>query len=273
MSGEADRSDYDRLRDFWRGRWGGEGFEDRWRKTLVDGVVEGSRPQAVPRPAAKLPDWTPPARQEGYAIVYRPDPSVFDGRFANNAWLQECPQPFSKAVWGNAIEMSPEDAAHAKIAEGDEAAIVADGRVVYGPVRLSNGLAPGVLRLSLGYGRKRAGAIGDGVGFNASVLRNSASPRITRGATLRRGGRDGRLRLPPPACLRSPGRRKSSRRFSGRERLSGAPAAAELQHAAAPARRRPLCMGDGDRYGRLHRLQRLRRRVPVGKQRPPDRAR
>jgi hypothetical protein len=118
MSGEADRSDYDRLRDFWRGQWGGEGFEDRWRKTLVDGVVEGSRPQAVPRPAAQLPDWTPPARQEGYAIVYRPDPSVFDGRFANNAWLQECPQPFSKAVWGNAIEMSPEDAAHAKIAEG-----------------------------------------------------------------------------------------------------------------------------------------------------------
>jgi hypothetical protein len=73
MSGEADRSDYDRLRDFWRGQWGGEGFEDRWRKTLVDGVVEGSRPQAVPRPAAQLPDWTPPARQEGYAIVYRPD--------------------------------------------------------------------------------------------------------------------------------------------------------------------------------------------------------
>ena len=112
MGGEADRSDYDRLREFWRGRWGGEGFEDRWRKTLVDGVVADSRPQPVPKPAAaKLPDWTPPARQEGYAVVYRPDPSVFDGRFANNAWLQECPQPFTKAVWGNAIEMAPEDAA------------------------------------------------------------------------------------------------------------------------------------------------------------------
>ena len=53
MSGEADRSDYDRLRDFWRGRWGSEGFEDRWRKTLVDGVIEGSRPQPVPKPAAQ----------------------------------------------------------------------------------------------------------------------------------------------------------------------------------------------------------------------------
>ena len=193
MSDEADRSDYDRLRDFWRGRWGGEGFEDRWRKTLVDGVVEDSRPQPVPKPAAQLPGWTPPVRQEGYAIVYRPDPSVYDGRFANNAWLQECPQPFTKAVWGNAIEMSPEDAARAKIAEGDEAAIVADGRFVSGAVRLSNGLSPGVLRLSLGYGRKRAGAIGDGVGFNASVLRSSTSPWITRGAMLHRARHGGKL--------------------------------------------------------------------------------
>ena len=197
MNGEADRSDYDRLREFWRGRWGSEGFEDRWRKALVEGVIEGAPQQPVPKPAAaRLPDWTPPGRQGGYAVVYRPDPSVYDGRFANNAWLQECPQPFSKAVWGNAIEMAPEDAARAKIAEGDEAAVVADGRIVSGPVRLSTGLSPGVLRLSLGYGRKRAGAIGDDVGFNASVLRNSTSPWITRGAKLRRAGADGKL---PPS--------------------------------------------------------------------------
>ena len=196
MNGEADRSDYDRLREFWRGRWGAEGFEDRWRETLVNGLVGDSRPQPVPKPAAQVPGWTPPARQEGYAIVYRPDPSVYDGRFANNAWLQECPQPFTKAVWGNAIEMAPEDAARAKIAEGDEAAIVANGRVVSGAVRLSNGLSPGVLRLSLGYGRKRAGAIGDDVGFNASVLQSSTSAWITRGATLNPAGRSGKL---PPS--------------------------------------------------------------------------
>jgi Fe-S-cluster-containing dehydrogenase component len=196
MSQEADRSDYDRLRDFWRGRWGDEDFEDRWRKTLVDGMVEGSRPQPVPKPVAKLPDWTPPTRQEGYAVVFRPDPSVYDGRFANNAWLQECPQPFTKAVWGNAIEMSPEDAARTKIGQGDRVVIVAGGRTLSGPMRLSNGLAPGVLGLSLGYGRTRAGAIGDGVGFNAFVLQTSVSSWITRGATLNRSGRDGNL---PPS--------------------------------------------------------------------------
>ena len=196
MSGEADQSDYDRLRDFWRGRWGDEGFEDRWRKTLVDGLIDGDRPQPMAKPAAKPPAWKPAAQGNGYTVVYRPDPSVYDGRFANNAWLQECPQPFTKAVWGNAIEMSLEDAAREKIAEGDEAAIVADGRVVSGPVRLSNGLASGVLQLSIGYGRRRAGAIGDSVGFNAFVLRTSDSPWITRGASLRRSGARGRL---PPS--------------------------------------------------------------------------
>jgi Fe-S-cluster-containing dehydrogenase component len=196
MNGEADRSDYERVRDFWRAQWGDEGFEDRWRKTLVDGVIEGSRPQPIAKPAAELPAWTPLAHRHGYAVVYRPDPSVYDGRFANNAWLQECPQPFTKAVWGNAIEMSLDDAAREKISEGDEAALAADGRIVSGPVRLANGLAPGVVRLSIGYGRKRVGAIGDGVGFNASVLRASDSPWITRGALLRRSGARGKL---PPS--------------------------------------------------------------------------
>ena len=169
--------------------------------------------------------------------------------------------------------MAPEDAARAKIAEGDEAAIVADGRFVSGPVRLSNGLSPGVLRLSLGYGRKRAGAIGDGVGFNASVLRSSTSPWITRGATLHPAGRAGKLPPSTAGLFALPGEaQKLAPNSPGGRDDSGARAAAKLQHAAASARRRPLCMGDGDRYGRLHRLQRLRRRLPVGKQRPFGRA-
>ena len=46
-------------------------------------------------------------------LVFRPDPSVWDGRFANNAWLQECPKPLTKQVWGNAAHLAPEDAASA----------------------------------------------------------------------------------------------------------------------------------------------------------------
>ena len=193
MAGEPDQSDYERLRAAWRARWGADGFEARWRKALIDGVVEDKAPEPVSRPKATLPNWTAPVQAPGFAVVYAPDPSVFDGRFANNAWLQECPQPFSKAVWGNAIEMAVSDAGRLNIREGDEVEIVAEERRLSGPVRLANGLAPGVLRITLGYGRTRAGRIGNGLGVDAAVLRSSASPWITRGAALRRVSADGRL--------------------------------------------------------------------------------
>ena len=193
MAGEPDQSDYERLRTAWRARWGADGFEARWRKALIDGVIEDKAPEPVSRPTATLPNWTAPAQAPGFTLVYAPDPSIFDGRFANNAWLQECPQPFSKAVWGNAIEMAVSDAGRLDIREGDEVEIVAEERRLSGPVRLSNGVAPGILRITLGYGRTRAGRIGNGLGINAAILRARASPWITRGAALRRVSGDGRL--------------------------------------------------------------------------------
>ena len=177
----------------------------------------------------------------------------------------------SRRPCGATRSRCPEDAAHAKIAEGDKAAIVADGRFVSGRV-VSNGLAPGVLRLSLGYGRKRAGAIGDGVGFNVSILRTSASPWITRGAMLHRTGPDGKLSPSTAGLFALPGKaQKLAPLLRPGETIPG-PALSRASHAAAPARRRPLCMGDGDRYRRLHRLQCVRRRLPIRKQRPLDRA-
>ena len=196
MAGEPDQGDYERLRTAWRARWGADGFEARWRKALIDGIVGDKAPEPVRKPEATFPNWIATAPAPGFTVVYAPDPSVFDGRFANNAWLQECPQPFSKEVWGNAIEMAVADAGRLDIREGDEVEIAAEGRRLTGPVRLANGLASGVLRIALGYGRSHAGRIGDGLGINAAILRASDSPWITRGASLRRVGGDGRL---PPA--------------------------------------------------------------------------
>ena len=72
--------------------------------------------------------------------------------------------------------------------EGDEVEVSVAKRSLFGPMRLSKGLAPGVIQLSLGYGREDAGAIGDDVGFNVAVLRTTSSPWITRDVTLRRIG-------------------------------------------------------------------------------------
>jgi molybdopterin-containing oxidoreductase family iron-sulfur binding subunit len=196
LAGEAPKSDYDRVRATWRSRWGDQDFEERWRQTLIDGTVADTAAKPIAKPSAKFPGWTAAPSEQGFAVAFRVDHSVFDGRFANNAWLQECPQPFSKSVWGNAVEMSPTDAKNLGVEQGDEVEVTSNGRSVFGPMRLSTGLTPRVVLVSLGYGRTRSGAIGDGVGFNAAVLQASASPWILRGASVQRVGRDGHL---PPS--------------------------------------------------------------------------
>ena len=52
-------------------------------------------------------------------MTLSPDPSVFDGSVANNAWLQECPKPFTKQVWGNALHLAEPDARELKVVDGD----------------------------------------------------------------------------------------------------------------------------------------------------------
>jgi molybdopterin-containing oxidoreductase family iron-sulfur binding subunit len=116
------------------------------------------------------------APTEGISLVLRPDPSVWDGSFANNAWLQECPKPLSKQVWGNALSIQPDDAAWLKLASGDLVIVESQGRSIEVPVLVEPGMAQGVCALTLGGGRSKAGAIGDGVGANAYAIRSSNSP-------------------------------------------------------------------------------------------------
>jgi molybdopterin-containing oxidoreductase family iron-sulfur binding subunit len=123
------------------------------------------------------------------AIVLAPDPCVWDGRFANNAWLQECPKPITKEVWGNALGLGPADAARLGLTTGDEVRIAANGASLVTPVVVTPGHAPGVASLTLGYGRTRAGAIGTGVGANAAALRTTRAPWVIEGVTLAKTGR------------------------------------------------------------------------------------
>ena len=109
-------------------------------------------------------------------IVLRPDPTVWDGTFANNAWLQECPKPLTKQVWGNALSLNPQEAARLGLTSGDVVTLAADGRQVEAPVIVEPGVADGVVSLTLGLGRRNAGAIGTGIGANAFAIRTSANP-------------------------------------------------------------------------------------------------
>src|SRR5581483_8836132 len=103
--GRQDASPYDLVRETWRPQ-GGKDFESWWTGALQDGVIAGSVAPVIAPGAAKLPD-VPKAAAPANTItlILGPDPSLWDGTYANNAWLQECPKPLTKQVWGNALAL------------------------------------------------------------------------------------------------------------------------------------------------------------------------
>jgi molybdopterin-containing oxidoreductase family iron-sulfur binding subunit len=134
----------------------------------------------------------PPAHDTdaaGVDVVFRPDETVRDGRFANNAWLQELPKPFTKLTWDNAALIAPQTAARLGVSDGDVVDIRLGGRQLAAPVWRLPGQAPDTITLPLGYGRRQAGRFGTGSGFDAHALRTSATPWLASGAVLQPTGR------------------------------------------------------------------------------------
>ena len=153
------------------------GFDAFFRKSLHDGFVEGSAPPArllkptanVPAPAA-----APAADATGLEIVFRTDPGIFDGRFANNGWLQEVPKPLTKLTWDNAAHMSPATAARLGVKNEDLVSVAAAGTSLAAPVWILPGQPDDVVTLHLGHGRTRAGRVGNGTGVNVYRIRAAA---------------------------------------------------------------------------------------------------
>jgi MoCo/4Fe-4S cofactor protein with predicted Tat translocation signal len=182
-------SDYDVLRDNLKAANPSADFEKFWRKTLNDGLVAGSAfpptKAALKLSAASLvPAKTTPA--DDIEFIFRPDPCVYDGRFANNGWLQELPKPVTKLTWDNAALISPKTAEDLKLAHnvawrgGEHGKIysnvidiaLSNSKVTAAAWRVP-GQADGVVVLPLGYGRKKAGYTGTNKGFNAYAVRTS----------------------------------------------------------------------------------------------------
>jgi molybdopterin-containing oxidoreductase family iron-sulfur binding subunit len=130
----------------------------------------------------------PRTRVENLELCFRPDPNLWDGRFANNGWLQECPKPVTKLTWDNAVLVSPALAERAGLGSGDVVEIGLEGRTVRGPVWITPGQAENTLTLHLGYGRERAGRVGQGIGFDAYRVRASNMAWFGTGAGLESTG-------------------------------------------------------------------------------------
>ncbi len=167
---------YEIVRGFWQQRLPVANFEKVWRKALHDGlaefqVVTPNRAPALPPPVS-LPD-APPAAPDSLHLFIRPSRQLLDGRYANNAWLQEFPEPLTKIVWDNAAMISAATAQRFHLGEGAVVNLKFRGRSLRAPVWILPGQADDCVTVHLGFGRTRAGSVGDGVGFNASALRTS----------------------------------------------------------------------------------------------------
>jgi molybdopterin-containing oxidoreductase family iron-sulfur binding subunit len=180
-------SDYDTLRDRLKATNPSGDFEKFWRKTLNDGLVAGSAfaPVSVTPKLGDLPAIKTTSAGD-IEFIFRPDPCVYDGRFANNGWLQELPKPVTKLTWDNAALISPKTAEKLQLAHniawrgGEHGKVysnvvdisISNSKVTAAAWRLP-GQADGVIVLPLGYGRKKAGYAGTNKGFNAYVVRTS----------------------------------------------------------------------------------------------------
>ena len=173
-------------------------FEKQWNRALFSGVVADSAWPAASGQAAEHA-WLgglvesaakiEPRATGEYELVFRPDHKVHDGRFANNGWLQELPDPITKITWDNAALISPTDARQLGVRYGDLLRITHDGRTLDMPAYVLPGHATGSITLPLGYGRTQAGYVaagddGNGAGSDTYRLRSSAAMYIATGATL-----------------------------------------------------------------------------------------
>src|SRR5262249_24622736 len=161
-----------------------------WERPLNDGVVAGTASPAITvaaRGSGIGADVVPAATGDPQHVeaLFRPDRKVYDGRFANNAWLQELPDALTKITWDNAALIAPALAERRGLQNGDVVELELGGRKVAAPVWLTPGHADGCVTLPLGYGRSRAGRVGDGVGFDAYALRVTTAPDSAPGLSMR----------------------------------------------------------------------------------------
>lgn len=190
---------YDIVRTTFRSLAGED--EEKWKHYLHAGFLPGTARSAVEvqvnwgaigQAVGALPA-AAAATAERPEVVWHRDYSVDDGRFGNNGWLQELPDPITKISWDNAIQISRKTAMARGLQSGDVVEIEVGGAKVRGPVWIQPGLADNTLALALGYGREKAGRVGARVGFNAYVCRQNRQPYIASGATLTKTGEKYRL--------------------------------------------------------------------------------
>jgi MoCo/4Fe-4S cofactor protein with predicted Tat translocation signal len=188
-------------------------FDAWWSDVLRDGVVPDTAAQV--KTVAVKADWmkesgeqeanspnAQPIRPDAsFEIVFQTDPAIHDGRYANNGWLQELPKPLTKLTWDNVALLSPATAKRLGLKQdlagrgGEHGQMIVSvvelrymGQTLRAPAWIMPGHADESVTVYLGYGRTRAGSVGDGRGFNAYLLRTSAALSFAQGVEIKNTG-------------------------------------------------------------------------------------
>lgn len=196
LAGEADTNGYSIVRQHFRSQFKAADSDALWQKALVSGVApfkafdkiaSGVSFAQLEVALRKLPSVEEPTA-DALDVVFAHDYRVYDGRFANNAWLQELPDPVTKLTWDNAILLGPSTAAKLGLKTGDVAELNVGGATAKAAVLVQPGVALGTAVFNLGYGRRKVGRVGVGTGFDTAALRSYRSPFFARGGKIRPTG-------------------------------------------------------------------------------------
>ena len=194
-----DKKAYDIVKNFWQSQFAAQSKEKdkeaAWKKALNDGVIASAKPAdsvKVSLDAKKLAGAAgaeAKASASGIEVGFYPSASAWDGRFANNGWMQEAPDPITKLTWGNAALISPAMAREQKLEDGDVISISRGSYKLEAAVMIQPGHAENCISISLGYGRAKCGHVGKDVGFNANLIRTSDAYWFGDGFSIAAAGR------------------------------------------------------------------------------------
>lgn len=187
LQGKPDQTSHDIVKGYWQSQNRGGNFDDLWRTSLHDGWIAGSTVGTIN--AAKSVALPPLDTHtiNDLEVIFRPDPTIGDGSYSNNGWLQELPKPQSKMTWDNVVLISPKDATKMNVTIGDMLRVTVNGKSTVGPAWILPAHAEGSVTVHFGYGRENSGRVGNKIGYNAYAIQLANAPWVTAGAIAKTG--------------------------------------------------------------------------------------
>jgi len=192
LAGKPGRTAYEIVQEHWQGELG-EDFAGTWQRSVHDGMVPETRFDTVDVEVPALAGVSAGPAEAGtpaqIEVELRPDPTMGDGRLANNGWLQELPKPLSKITWDNVACLSAATARRIGVANEDVVEVAVGENSIRAPVWIMPGQSDDCVSLTFGYGRTKSGRVGTGVGYNAYAVRPATAAWFAHGSVQKASGK------------------------------------------------------------------------------------